>query len=405
MKLDIECKRRTNRLVHELTTYLIREKGRLSPERVFLLCQLTWWGEGKATERNKIRILRELLELDSTAAPIEEVAKMVAKKIGKKAVYDDVVGSTGFTKFYNAYRASSAEWIRQNSRRVTPLIVRAVSLRSDKQAKQIIADLEKLPRIPGVGRASHRMLKAENLLTPLFFALDPRLRFPIMNGAKQINRYFNDRGVRSSSSVEKYQVLVDLYRSQKVEDAAHLDCLLRSSEAGDRSKLNKAFRVSGDKNAEAGERRLTQKDSEDYEILRKAGTIKATRRHNMLTNAFLKAYQDRFELDEGGRGNMFDIVVRNFDKKNSDLLIEVKSSVTMAEVRMAIGQLFCYAFNFKQSGKKPRRVEPYLAVLLPERPHQTVMNLLAWCEIGLIWMNKNGEFATNSPRLKSFCKA
>jgi len=39
---------------------------------------------------------------------------------------------------------------------------------------------------------------------------------------------------------------------------------------------------------------------------------------------------------------VFDVLVNDFDPKGADLLVEVKSSVEMAHVRMAVGQLFDY---------------------------------------------------------------
>lgn len=90
---------------------------------------------------------------------------------------------------------------------------------------------------------------------------------------------------------------------------------------------------------------------------------------------------------------MFDVLVKNYDGDNNDLLIEVKSSVDSPHIRMAIGQLFDYWYKLKGDE------EPCLAVLLPERPTKEMSIFLEWLGVGLMWF-QNDRLCTTSKWLK-----
>jgi hypothetical protein len=62
-------------------------------------------------------------------------------------------------------------------------------------------------------------------------------------------------------------------------------------------------------------------------------------------------------------------------------LVEVKSSVEIAHIRMAVGQLFDYWFCV--NGK----TEPRVAILLPSMPDDATKKLLEWLKIGLLWFS------------------
>lgn len=394
MNEDVEDKRRTNKLLRAVLRYLIAQSGELTPEHIHALCELTWWGKNpEANEKNKIRLLGQLTDQNFKGMRIDDVAKIVASTLGDSSVKSLVRGRTGFTRFYPVYRNSSAAWIRKNSTRISSLIRRAYELKNDKEGEELVIEIEGL-RIPGAGRARNRSINAAFLLTPLLFALDPRLRFPIMNGADEIQRFFKQRGVKSLGAAEQYKALISLYGDGRVKDAAHLDFLLRDDAVLSRNLLSDALRRSV---AGGVDRALTAKDERDVEVLRAATKGKRRNLHNRLTNTLRDILFDRFEVFEGGGENKFDVVVGNFDKKN-DLLIEVKSSTDMSEVRMAIGQL--YSYWFKRGGANKRGL---IAVLLPARPEGEVISLLRWLDIGLLWIDDKKRLKTNTSWLKDMC--
>lgn len=76
-------------------------------------------------------------------------------------------------------------------------------------------------------------------------------------------------------------------------------------------------------------------------------------------------------------------------------LIEAKSSASRENIRMAIGQLFDYAYQGKEKCKNP-----HMAILLPEKPDLLNLEWLVPLTIGVIWKegntfadNTNGQFA------------
>lgn len=71
-------------------------------------------------------------------------------------------------------------------------------------------------------------------------------------------------------------------------------------------------------------------------------------------------------------------------------LIEAKSKTTREYIRMAVGQLFDYAFL----GKNVRQRQN-LAILLPTKPSKSIMEWLKTLKINVIWP-ENGEFKDNA---------
>ena len=89
---------------------------------------------------------------------------------------------------------------------------------------------------------------------------------------------------------------------------------------------------------------------------------------------------------------MFDVLVKNINSKFEDLLIEVKSSTNIADVRMAVGQLMDY------SRQLDNHDNTYVAVFVPEKPNNHVLDFLNFHDFNLIWM-EDSEIYTNTEGL------
>jgi hypothetical protein len=76
---------------------------------------------------------------------------------------------------------------------------------------------------------------------------------------------------------------------------------------------------------------------------------------------------------------MFNVLIQGYQTQGRDLLIEVKSSTNVADVRLAIGQLL----DYRRFVNRPSATD--LAVLLPEEPSAHVRELLKACDILLLW--------------------
>jgi len=74
-------------------------------------------------------------------------------------------------------------------------------------------------------------------------------------------------------------------------------------------------------------------------------------------------------------------------EENRENLIEVKASDNRENIRMAVGQLFDYAYQGKDKCKKP-----HMAILLPEKPDLQILEWLIPLNISIIWQEANSFF-------------
>lgn len=224
-------------------------------------------------------------------------------------------------------------------------------------------------------------MRPEYLLTPAFFTLDQRIRFPLINGNEGVKNLLSALKVSKASLEIQYQSMIGLIGTGGIMDAADLDQAGRdlpdfTDIAGKQPTKKLLEEKPTDTAAE-----LPLKDEADIESLLKARTVTMKRIHNKLTNK-LKTYLADYTLLEGCDKNaMFDVLVKNYDGDSSDLLIEVKSTIEAPHIRMAVGQLFDYWFSMRGDS------EHHLAILLPESPAEEIKKLLSWLDIGVLWFS------------------
>jgi hypothetical protein len=130
---------------------------------------------------------------------LDTVADDITKTLGKESARALVLGHTGFTHFYPAYRNSAGLWIKNHFASLTPLFSAALNLNTDNQGLNLIEAIAKLPGIPKAGTKG-QLMQPEYLLTPAFFALDPRLRFPVINGNEGVQALLKKLNVRDARS-------------------------------------------------------------------------------------------------------------------------------------------------------------------------------------------------------------
>ncbi|MBV8799944.1 MAG: hypothetical protein JO208_09070 [Alphaproteobacteria bacterium] len=183
-----------------------------------------------------------------------------------------------------------------------------------------------------------------------------------------------------------------MYGTKGVSDAADLDVLAsnpaRLKAVIDARRIETLLRVKLTVGNE-----LPLKDEGDIKVIREALILSRRRTHNRLTNA-LEELLTGHTLREGNEPSaMYDVLIENYDGRNSDLLVEVKGSAHPAEVRMAIGQLYAYWFALKGD------CDPNLALLLPSAPEAQLANLLRWLGIGVLWFS-GSSLHSSTPRLQ-----
>lgn len=219
--------RRTNRLARHLAGHLLA-RGKPTAQQIYGLSKLAWItrsDEGEAASyirRTKIPALGDALGEDFSSKSLEQVANKVAETLDDSSVKDLVLSHSGFTNFYNAYRKSVFSWIEDNHSKLLPMYKLAFYSKSQNTRLKLIKAITELPDIP---KANHpdQLMKPEYFLTPVFFMLDPEIRFPIINRNKGVQNLLKASKVVGSDLVSQYKALVKLYGTGGIKDAADLD--------------------------------------------------------------------------------------------------------------------------------------------------------------------------------------
>jgi len=376
--------RRTNRLVRACAAFLFA-RNEVTADQLLGLCKLTWitrsfdGADAGYIASTKIPALGQIFLREYSSDNMKEMLSEITRFVGKSAA-QLTVQDTGFTNFYNAYRNSVGAWISANQHSVFSLLKRAYSLNTDLDGLGIVRDLSTLPKIP---RANSNVpnLAAENLLSPVLFALDQRIRFPVINGQPDVRRVLKKLNVSNASLEQQFTAMVGLYGQAGIKDAADLDQFgqyLDDVVPGGPSKPKRSLL---EEKPIGEDQKLPLKDEADLLSLQQAMTVVKRRIHNTLTNTLRKTLC-QFTLFEGSDPTtLYDVLVKNFDDADNDLLLEAKSSSERSHIRMAIGQLYDYWFRLYGVAK------PNLAVLLPDPPEVPEDKLMNWLNIGVLWFD------------------
>ena len=391
--------RRTGKLMRVLAEHSL-QKPLLSPQQVYGFCMLTWISQKDDSDRvayirsTKIPALGDILECDYSGMTLAEVAKDVAGKVEDPSVEGLVLSHTGFTNFYNAYRNSCKKWIADHITALDNIIRMAFKADSVNDGRDIVMAIIQLPALPRANMNSGPT-KPENLLTPVAFALQKQMRFPLINGNDFVQRVLTKLGVANAPLDQQYQEMVKLIGKNGIQDAADLDQLHENL-------IDMVTTITQDASARILQEYLVEgnplpiKDEGDIEALQQTRTVTHRRRHNELTNALRKCLTANYLLEGISKEVMFDVLVKNYNGSKADLLIEAKSSAEPAHIRMAVGQLLHYRFSATRSTQWD------LAILLPTRPDDTTVAFMTSLEIGVLWI-EGGNLRTCSSHLQTLC--
>jgi hypothetical protein len=378
-----ERERQTNRLVRSIAAWLFRQ-SEIRPEQLSGLAKLTWITDSrvnKDTYINSVKIpaLGLIFDRDYSQQSLAQIANDVARLTGNARVRSLILNETGFTNIYNAYRNSSADWIRNNFKKILSLMKAAYDLNSDVDGRLLAEQIDALPPIGKPDQSSSAMHPA-NLLTPIAFALDKRIRFPILNGRKHVRHLLVKRGVINGTLPQKFDAMVSLYGKAGIRDAADLDqvsdelehFLVDGSAPAKRKLLHKK---------KVGGKHLPLKDENDLEVVQQERTAARKKLHNKMTNRLRDLWKN-YTLTEGaGTSAQYDVMVKNYDDKGHDLIMEVKSSSEIANLRMAVGQLYSYSYRMDEN------MGFHLCVLLPNKPSASDSKWLDCLDVGLMWFS------------------
>ncbi|WP_372168224.1 hypothetical protein [Xanthomonas axonopodis] len=374
--------RDTNRLARIMGRHVLDRRSPTA-DHLYALSKLSWItdsyeGTNAAyVASTKIPALGELLGKDyGRNTTLESVAEDATNAVGGTEIAQVLLEHTGFTNFYKAYRNSVRGWLHEHHAKLLPLFRASLEATSDRDRLRLVDDLATLPGIP---KANHPLqtMRPEYFLTPVFFMLDPQIKFPIINGNKSVRTLLTKLGVEGTDLASQYKAMVALYGQRGVEDAADLDQLGRDLPDFLDSPGQKATKQLLQRRSE-NERDLSLKDESDYAAAREATTVAHRKIHNRLTNELRDCLGQRLTLVEGINDCKFDAMVKRYNGQD-DLLIEAKSSAELPHLRMAVGQLLNYWFQLHTDK------DPHLAVLIPTQPSESVIRFLEWMDVGVLW--------------------
>lgn len=222
-----ERQRRTNQLIRIIANHLF-ESPPVTPIQIYGLCKLTWITSSHSgvdasyIRSTKIPALSDIFNQDYSRNSLQEIALELAGVLNAPEAEILILNDTGFTNFYNAYRNTAREWIVRNLNEISPLFKSAVRLKSDDDGSQLASAID---RLPSIAKANHddKPMPAQYLLTPAFFALDPRLRFPLINGNSGVTNLLRVLDVKNQPLISQYHALIGLYGHGGINDAADLD--------------------------------------------------------------------------------------------------------------------------------------------------------------------------------------
>lgn len=369
--------RQTNKLVRFIASYLFSQTE-ITPDQLYGLCQLTWITRNSTDsyiKKTKIPALENIFNQSFSHLKLQEAVKKIYAIRNISNVEETILVHSGFTNIRNSIRNSSRNWIKTNYKNLLPMFKSAFTLENDSQGLDLIKRIAELPGIPTSNNKNY--IGPERLLTPVFFALDKRIRFPIINGNEGVTALLKKLDVHQAPLDEQYQKLIDLYGTGGIVDAADLDQARNDLHDFIDTPESTATKQFFQKKPTEGNE-LLLKDESDIESLQEARKVVYKRLHNKLTNDLTNSLSEYTLLEGSNKLALFDVLVKKYDGEN-DLLIEVKSATEPAHIRMAIGQL--YAYWHQVMGEK----EPHLAILLPSMPDTDIINLLEWREIGILW--------------------
>lgn len=360
--------RHTNRLVGAIADHLIGQRS-ISATQLFGLARLTWVNDDNETgDASYIRDIKlpALSAIFGTALDTSTLATAgagIATLLGKPAAAGWVTAHTGITNFYSAYRGTAAGWFSENRAIIERIVRSARNIGTDEDAVAIARLIGGLDGIPLP--SDPRRMGSGRALTPLVFALDPTLRFPVVNGRSGIRTLLARHRKASAPLPEQVMTMMSYLGQQGIRDAADLDAHATSGDVSwvKTRTVKPGGRVPAQRQATT-KGSLTVKDDADQQAVIGESSQTKKQLHNMMTNAVLDLFPHHNPTEGRDAKGRFDVLLEGVGNPGADLLIEVKSSVEDGAVRMAIGQLVAYRHHLQ-----PKRKTRWQSSSLPDPPN------------------------------------
>ena len=363
-------KRSTASMIQKVVSCLNIE--RLTGERLWYLVSLTWITKNGSEispeywKKYKIPALVCLFRTGqpSLSDPHDLSARVDAMRL-PDAVGEAAKEETGMVNFYTARRNSAKQWCDSNLVSLRTIVRDASRLGSNNQARfEVAVRIGKLPGIPLPNGT--KPVPASQMLTPLIACLDPRGRFPVVNGRAEVNQLLGKMQLSSNDLETQVKGLVGLIDRFGISDAHMIDVCAEEIEEGAKDFPKAAL---PSMNGTEG-RPLEEYDESERVALKESGTVQYRNRHNKMTNALTAIFAVLGPEQGRMSNNRYDVLLRNYDGTGRDLLIEIKPDPDKGSLRIAIGQLYDYRRFLNNSAGTD------LAVLTICKPDQSYRDLL-----------------------------
>ena len=385
-KSDAESKwYKTERNTEALAKAVItaRPINGLSGEDIWRLIQLTWItaGRGHVIEDHwrKLKI-PALAHLFNEGAHTEGELSASLKRMNlPDSVAKAAAMPTGFVNAYRAYRNSLKKWCVKNESGLRSILNSASSLGANDQERFDLASrIMQLPTVSTPARKRH--MAASNLLTPLVACLDPKMRFPIINGEEGVNRRLVKLGLVNHSLVDQVRGFINLIGQFGLVDAFAIDTMT-DAKIDQISLQRKSVNLNP---ITAGRAILPALDESEREALQEAATVTYRNRHNKMTNRIRELLASRKLYAGTDPVCRYDVLISNYDGNGRDLLIEAKPDADKGSLRIAIGQLLDYRRFL------PNPAATDLAILTILSPPDSYVELIQDLQITPLWFTDEG---------------
>lgn len=347
----------------------------LSGDEIWSLITLTWITRGKKHvspthwKRLKIPALENLF--NKKAIVNSNLSGTIDSMNLSSSVAQLAKRDTGMVNFRGTWRNSSRKWCQRNRDALRNIISAASKLPANDQARIDLA--ARIDSLPPVESPNHKAeLAAGILLTPLIACLDPRSRFPIINGQEAINSLLRKLRLDHNNLADQAKGLIGIV-AQK--DAFMLDVM--GEDVVNRVPLLK--RVSKNTTPQkVRESPLRDYDEEERTAILASKSATYRARHNRMTRALSRIFSSFNPTTETSPAGRCDAIIKDYDGSR-DLLIEAKPDADKGSIRIAIGQLFDYARH------RARQPATDLVVLTIPSPAPDYVDLLNDLGITAMW--------------------
>lgn len=276
---------------------------------------------------------------------------------------------TGLTDYYKSFRPGLVQFMENNPSKIRYIFgIVSSKLSTTEKIKKACNVMDKMQfRTPNSGKTS-----VYNGLTPVLACLDPSRKFPIMNQRTETLLRTMDQEQNISGALKLVEFIQPRYN---MKNAFELDIWAQNE------KFPKDKRASKHYAFVRRVRDIGLKPESDSIANINRQKRRITKKHNKLINDFKRIAPPHWTVGESN----FDILVENW-KPRTRLLIEAKTSSSgsdgRTQIRMAIGQLFDYRHTCFEKEKIA------LAILLPKRPDQNIVDLLQSLKIHTLYLKK-----------------